>query len=113
MKELTGTLLLFASAILLATAIDEPASKLQALGLPRALSILSLFAIVIGLLALVVVVLIPVITDEATSLQNDIGGHNVTYTEYPDAFHDFLMLTQLEPERTDSLKKIDTWLKSL
>ena len=46
-------------------------------------------------------------------LQNDIGGHHVTYTEYPDAFHDFLMLTQLEPERTDSLKKIDTWLKSL
>ncbi|HWV24805.1 MAG TPA: AI-2E family transporter [Thermomicrobiales bacterium] len=74
-RELTGTLLLFASAILLATAIDEPASSLQARGLPRSLSILTLFAVVIGLLTLVVIVLIPLVTDEASSLQSDLTGY--------------------------------------
>lgn len=74
-RELTGTLLLFATAVLLATAIDEPASSLQARGLPRPLSILSLFALVIGLLALVVIVLIPLVSNEAASLQNDLGSY--------------------------------------
>lgn len=74
-RELTGTLLLFATAVLLATAIDEPASSLQARGLPRSLSILSLFALVIGMLALVVVVLIPLVTDEAASVQDDLADY--------------------------------------
>ncbi|KAI0308723.1 hypothetical protein OF83DRAFT_1073100, partial [Amylostereum chailletii] len=43
-------------------------------------------------------------------LADDNGADMVTYLEYPDAFHDFVMLPWVEPERSDAVKKIGRWL---
>lgn len=43
-------------------------------------------------------------------LVQDNGEKNVTYIEYPDAFHDFLLISWAEPERTNALRDIKAWL---
>lgn len=43
----------------------------------------------------------------------DLGTANVLYDEVPDATHDFLAMRWHEPERTDTLKRIGTWIESL
>lgn len=94
MRELTSSLLLFASAILLATAIDEPVSWLQAHGLPRWLGILSLFAILAGVLTLVIVVLVPLVTDEVSSLQEDVTTYQAQIQQFLDKHGARVHLTQ-------------------
>lgn len=83
MRELTSSVLLFAGAILLATAIDMPATQLEKRGMPRWLSIISLFAIILGVLITVIAVLVPLVTDEVSSLQEDL-------TTYETQIQDFL-----------------------
>lgn len=46
-------------------------------------------------------------------LSQDIGTDQVTFIEPPDALHDFLMVEWHEPERTDVLRELGTWFKTL
>ena len=43
----------------------------------------------------------------------DCGEEMVTYFEYPDAPHDFVMIVFFEPERTQALDYIHEWLKKI
>ena len=71
-RELSNTLLIFVGAILLATSIDRPARALEHHGMSRAAAIGLIFALVIGILTTVVVVLIPVVTNETEMLRADL-----------------------------------------
>lgn len=75
LRELTSSVLLFAGAILLATAIDMPATQLESRGMPRWLCILTLFAIILGILVAVVAVLVPLVTDEVSTFQDDLATY--------------------------------------
>ena len=46
-------------------------------------------------------------------LVRDCGDGVITYLEYPDAFHDFVMFAWAEPERSHALADIKDWLKLL
>ena len=46
-------------------------------------------------------------------LEHDNGKEKVLYLEYPEAFHDFIPIPWMEPERTQALQKIDEWLKGI
>ncbi|TBU48326.1 alpha/beta-hydrolase [Dichomitus squalens] len=46
-------------------------------------------------------------------LIEDNGKENVTFIEPPDALHDFLAMEFHEPERTDVLKELAAWMKTL
>lgn len=46
-------------------------------------------------------------------LVHDSGKDKVRYVEYPDAFHDFLMLKWYEPERTQAFAELDEWLSGI
>lgn len=43
-------------------------------------------------------------------LIRDSGEGKVVYREYPDGFHDFLIISWHEPERSQALGEIGTWL---
>ncbi|HEU0164833.1 MAG TPA: AI-2E family transporter, partial [Thermomicrobiales bacterium] len=75
LKELSGTLLIFAGAILLATAIDRPVSWMQSRGIPRGFGITIIFAGVVGLLVGVVAVLIPLVTDETVHFKDHLSDY--------------------------------------
>jgi predicted PurR-regulated permease PerM len=74
-RELSSTLLIFAGAVLLATAVDKPVAWMQTRGIPRSIGILMVFAVVIGLLVAVVAVLIPLVTSEASRFVDQIGDY--------------------------------------
>ncbi|MGI8486691.1 MAG: AI-2E family transporter [Thermomicrobiales bacterium] len=78
-QTLSSTLLIFAGAILLATAIDKPATWLQTRGLPRGLGILAVYAIVIAMLTVVVIVLIPLVDNEATRFTNQLSDYQTQF----------------------------------
>ena len=47
-------------------------------------------------------------------LIEDNGKEHVKFLEYPDALHDFLMFGVFhEPERTEALKELGTWVETL
>jgi predicted PurR-regulated permease PerM len=74
-RELSSTLVIFAGAMLLATAIDKPASAMVRHRVPRGVAILIIFAAIVALLALIVSLLIPLITDEAKQLAKDLPDY--------------------------------------
>jgi len=43
----------------------------------------------------------------------ELGEDHVQYLECQDAFHDFLMFTFAEPERTQALRTISEWLAEM
>ncbi len=85
-RELSSTLLIFAGAILLATAIDKPASWLRARRIPRGLGILAVYAVVIAMLAAVVIVLIPLVDNEATHFSNQLSDYQVQLEHFLNRF---------------------------
>lgn len=78
-QTLSSTLLIFAGAILLATAIDKPATWLQTRGLPRGLGILAVYAVVIAMLTVVVIVLIPLVDNEATRFKGQLSDYQTQF----------------------------------
>lgn len=52
--------------------------------------------------------------DDKRTLRNrmvkDCGEEKVTYHEYPDGTHDFMLMSFFEPERTQALDDIHEWL---
>ena len=43
----------------------------------------------------------------------DLGEESVKYYEAPDGFHDYLVFTWHEPERTDTFKELAKWIKTI
>ena len=48
----------------------------------------------------------------AEEMKKDIGEEAVTFLEMPDAYHDLLVWTGQEPERSEALRRIHEWLSS-
>lgn len=76
-SRLGQVLVLVFGAILLATAVDEPASWLQRRRVPRSLAILSIFATLLLILALLVATLVPLLGAEARGLRDQIPAYGV------------------------------------
>ncbi|MGC4108248.1 MAG: AI-2E family transporter [Thermomicrobiales bacterium] len=74
-QELSSTLVIFAGAMLLATAIDKPASAMVRRGVPRGVAIFLIFAGLVALLALIISLLIPLVTEEARQLAKDLPDY--------------------------------------
>lgn len=67
--------LIVLSAIVLATAIDKPVAAMARRGLPRALGILAIYALLIALLAGALLALAPVIAGDARALQRELPAY--------------------------------------
>jgi len=46
-------------------------------------------------------------------LVHDSGRDKVLYLEYPDAFHDWLMVPAIEPERSQAFSELEKWLEEI
>jgi predicted PurR-regulated permease PerM len=73
--RLSHFLLVILFAILLATAIDEPVSWLQARGVPRPLGIFLHYVALLILFGIAIVVLIPLVTTEARLLSKELPAY--------------------------------------
>lgn len=80
-RELTSTLLIFAVAILLAAVVDRPVAALERRNVPRGLAILVMFVIVLGVIAGLVAVLIPLVSDEITALQANLDTYQAQFND--------------------------------
>ncbi|MGC4192838.1 MAG: AI-2E family transporter [Thermomicrobiales bacterium] len=87
LRELSSTLVIFAGAMLLATAIDKPASAMVRHGLPRGVAIFIIFAAIVALFALIVALLIPLVTDEAGQLAKDLPTYQQQVEDLLHRFH--------------------------
>lgn len=67
--------LIVLSAIVLATAIDKPVSTLARQQVPRALGILLIYGLLIGLLAAAIFALAPVVAADARALDRELPGY--------------------------------------
>jgi predicted PurR-regulated permease PerM len=70
--HLISVLIVVFSAILLATAIDQPVSWLQRRGVPRSAGVLLMYLMVVAIIAGVVALLIPLVTSEISTLQDEL-----------------------------------------
>jgi hypothetical protein len=43
----------------------------------------------------------------------DLGEENVRYYEAEDGFHDYLIFSFHEPERTDTFRELATWIRTI
>lgn len=86
-QELSGTLVIFGGAMLLATAIDKPASAMQRHGVPRGLALLVIFMAIVALLALIVALLIPLVNEEARQLAKDLPDYQKQFEDFLHRFH--------------------------
>lgn len=87
LRELSSTLVIFAGAMLLATAIDKPASAMVRQGVPRGVAIFVIFAALVALLALIVSLLIPLVTEEAKQLAKDLPGYQQQVEDILHRYH--------------------------
>lgn len=87
LHELSSTLIVFAVAMLLATAIDKPASWLQRHRVPRGLAIFSIFMVLLGALALVVTLLVPLVSEEARELRENLPAWRTEIEQALNRFH--------------------------
>ncbi|MGN6031387.1 MAG: AI-2E family transporter [Thermomicrobiales bacterium] len=87
LRELSSTLVIFAGAMLLATAIDKPASAMVRHGVPRGVAIFAIFAALVALLALIVSLLIPLVTEEAKQLAKDLPGYQQQVEDILHRYH--------------------------
>lgn len=119
LRELTSSVLLFAGAILLATAIDMPATQLESRGMPRWLSILTLFAIILGILVAVVAVLVPLVTDEVSSFQDDLSTYESQIQDFLNRhgarinLSSHLNIEQIAARISDNIGSVATQLTSV
>lgn len=117
-RELSSTLLIFAGAILLATAIDKPVAHMQDRGVPRGIGILIIFGIITGLLVAVVAVLIPLVTTEASLFVDQIGDYETRFEDLLRRFgistsiHSGVSLNQIGQNISGHVNTIATGLTS-
>ncbi|HMM42422.1 MAG TPA: AI-2E family transporter [Thermomicrobiales bacterium] len=72
--HLVNVLIVLFSAILLATAIDAPVDWLQRRGIPRSVGVLAMYAVLVVVLAGVVALLVPLVSSEIATVQDDLPG---------------------------------------
>lgn len=71
--------LLVLTALVLATAIDKPVSAMQARGVPRGLSILAIYILLISLMAVAVAALAPIVAGDARALERELPGYTAWF----------------------------------
>lgn len=71
--------LLVLTAVVLATAMDKPVSAMQARGVPRALSILVIYILLIGLMTVAIAALAPIVAGDARALERELPGYTAWF----------------------------------
>lgn len=71
--------LLVLTAVVLATAMDKPVSAMQARGLPRALSILLIYILLIGMMVIAIAALAPIVAGDARALERELPGYTAWF----------------------------------
>jgi len=71
--------LLVLTAVVLATAMDKPVSAFQARGLPRAISILVIYILLLGLMAIAIAALAPIVAGDARALERELPGYTAWF----------------------------------
>lgn len=71
--------LLVLTAVVLATAMDKPVSALQGRGVPRGLSILLIYVLLIGLMVTAIAALAPIIAGDARALEREMPGYTAWF----------------------------------
>jgi predicted PurR-regulated permease PerM len=73
--HLISVLIVMFSAILLATAIDQPVSWLERHSIPRSVGVLCMYLLVVAIVGGVIALLVPLVTSEISTLQNELPGY--------------------------------------
>lgn len=71
--------LLVLTAVVLATAMDKPVSALRARGVPRGISILMIYILLIGLMTIAVAALAPIVAGDARALERELPGYTAWF----------------------------------
>lgn len=71
--------LLVLTAVVLATAMDKPVSAMQARGLPRGISILVIYILLIGLMVIAIAALAPIVAGDARALERELPGYTAWF----------------------------------
>ena len=71
--------LLVLTAVVLATAMDKPVSAMHARGVPRALSILVIYILLIGLMVVAIAALAPIVAGDARALERELPGYTAWF----------------------------------
>jgi predicted PurR-regulated permease PerM len=71
--------LLVLTAVVLATAMDKPVSAMQARGVPRGISILLIYVLLIGLMVIAIAALAPIVAGDARSLERELPGYTAWF----------------------------------
>lgn len=71
--------LLVLTAVVLATAMDKPVSAMQARGLPRGISILVIYILLIGLMTIAIAALAPIVAGDARALERELPGYTAWF----------------------------------
>ncbi|MCA9876370.1 MAG: AI-2E family transporter [Thermomicrobiales bacterium] len=71
--------LLVLTALVLATAIDKPVTALHRRGVPRGLSILAIYVLLIALLAVAIAALAPIVAGDARALERELPGYTAWF----------------------------------
>jgi predicted PurR-regulated permease PerM len=78
--------LLVLTAVVLATAMDKPVSAIQARGLPRGISILFIYILLIGLMVIAVAALAPIVAGDARALERELPGYTAWFEKIAASF---------------------------
>jgi predicted PurR-regulated permease PerM len=78
--------LLVMTAVVLATAMDKPVSALQARGVPRGISILLFYILLIGLMAIAIAALAPILAGDARALERELPGYTAWFDKLAASF---------------------------
>jgi predicted PurR-regulated permease PerM len=71
--------LLVLTAVVLATAMDKPVSAMQQRGVPRGISILVIYIMLIGLMVIAIAALAPIVAGDARALERELPGYTAWF----------------------------------
>ncbi len=71
--------LLVLTALVLATAMDKPVSRMQERGVPRAVSILVIYILLILLMVVAIAALAPIVAGDARALERELPGYSAWF----------------------------------
>jgi predicted PurR-regulated permease PerM len=71
--------LLVLTAVVLATAIDKPVSALHTRGVPRAISIMLIYILLVGLMVIAIAALAPIVAGDARALERELPGYTAWF----------------------------------
>lgn len=99
--------LLVLTAVVLATAMDKPVSAMQARGIPRGISILLIYILLIGLMATAIAALAPIVAGDARALERELPGYTAWFEKVAAT-----LPTSTGGDSTFSLEGIEQQLRS-